>query len=166
MSVAYRTAGPSDEPFLRALYGSTREAELAMTPWDEPQRQAFIAHQFAAQQQHYQRHYPSAQHLVLMQTGAPVGRLYVDRGPERLHILDLTIAPAHRGQGVGGAVLQDLIAEAAAHGRPVSIYVESESPALRLFERLGFQPVQESGFRLLLEWRPGVTGAHQPAGVS
>jgi hypothetical protein len=39
-------------------------------------------------------------------------------------------------------------------GRAVSINVENFNPSLRLFERLGFQRAEETGFRFLLKWQP------------
>ena len=34
------------------------------------------------------------------------------------------------------------------------LYVEAFNPALRLFERLGFSPIEDIGLHLLLEWHP------------
>ena len=42
-------------------------------------------------------------------------------------------------------------ADAKEAGKPVSIFVETFNPSLRLFQRLGFTPVQQEGFHLLLQ---------------
>jgi hypothetical protein len=42
--------------------------------------------------------------------------------------------------------------EAAAAGKP-RIHVERFNPALRLYERLGFRPIEDKGVYLFMEWR-------------
>jgi hypothetical protein len=54
-------------------------------------------------------------------------------------------------------VLAGVLAEADAHGKPVSIYVESFNPSLRLFERLGFAVAAVDGFLMLLKRPPAET---------
>jgi ribosomal protein S18 acetylase RimI-like enzyme len=46
------------------------------------------------------------------------------------------------------------MAEGEASNRPLTIHVEVYNPAMRLYERLGFRPIEERGPYLLMEWRP------------
>jgi [ribosomal protein S18]-alanine N-acetyltransferase len=57
-----------------------------------------------------------------------------------LHVNTLAVAPADRRQGFATALLQQVMAEAAAGGaRKATLEVrESNTPALALYERLGF----------------------------
>ena len=57
----------------------------------------------------------------------------------------------HRNQGAGSFLLGQIMAEAKEAGKPVSIYVEIFNPSLQLFQRLGFTPIQQEGFHLLLQ---------------
>jgi ribosomal protein S18 acetylase RimI-like enzyme len=143
-----------DRDFVVELYGSVRETELAHVPWDEETRRAFIEQQFAAQDAHYRQHYPGATLDVIEVDGEPAGRLYVHRGPRDIRIMDIALAPGFRGRGIGGALLRSLIDEASASGRKLSIHVEVNNPARRLYERLGFRPVGKHGVYLLLERLP------------
>ena len=54
---------------------------------------------------------------VIEVDGAPAGRLYVDRRPGDLRIVDIALLPEFRGRGVGRRLLTDLQAQAAAEGR-------------------------------------------------
>ncbi|HEX3153391.1 MAG TPA: GNAT family N-acetyltransferase, partial [Candidatus Angelobacter sp.] len=81
-------------------------------------------------------------------------RIYLDRQDDVLHILDITVLPQHRNQGTGSLLLRRILEEAGKLGKPVTIYVESFNPSLRLFERLGFQRENEKGFHLLMKWQP------------
>ncbi len=144
-----RPVADADRAFLVDLYGSVREPELAHVPWDDAAKRAFVEHQFAAQDAHYRAHYPGATLDVVEVAGGRAGRLYVHRGPKDIRIMDVALAPAYRGRGIGTALLRALIDEAERSGRRVSIHVEQNNPARTLYERLGFEPAGEHGVYLL-----------------
>lgn len=150
MGVRLRPVTDADRPFLLELYAGVRAPELALVPWDEATKRAFVAQQFAAQDAHYRAHYPGATLDVIEVGGAPAGRLYVHRGEHDVRIMDIALAPEHRGRGIGTALLRALIAEAGA--RTLSIHVEAGNPARRLYERLGFRPAGEHGVYVLLTY--------------
>ena len=148
-----RRVNTEDEPFLLAVYGSTRAQELALTNWDEPLRDAFLRMQFSAQQAHYREHYPGGEHYVILVNEDAVGRLYIADVQKEVRILDITVLPHHRNAGIGTSIIMELMAEAAAIAKPLRIYVESFNRSLGLFERLGFVKSDESGYSYLMEWR-------------
>lgn len=151
-TAALRPVAPGDEELLYRIYASTRTEELAPVPWTAAQKEAFLRMQFGAQSRDYAANYPNAAFMVILLDGAPAGRLYVDRRQDELLIVDIALLPEHRGGGVGGAILRDLLAEAAAAGKPARIHVEHMNPALRLYERLGFRRTADQGIYLLMEW--------------
>lgn len=160
MSISLRAADPGDDAFLLAVYASTRRQEMAMVPWEESQKLAFLQMQAAAQLDHYQKHFPAAVQQVVLCNARPVGRLYVSRTGEGMRILDLTILPeADEGSAIEKAVLENLQAEAATRDLPVQIYLESFSSALPRFEHLGFARVEPQGIHWLMEWRPATLRA-------
>jgi len=154
-SVTVRPVEAADEAFLYQVYASTREEELAVLDWDAAQKDAFLRMQFAAQHHHYREHYPDAAFQVILADDRPAGRLYVDRWPGEIRIVDIALLPQFRNSGIGTLLLQDLLAEAQLAGKPVSIHVERFNPARRLYERLGFLTIADEGVYLLMEWSPG-----------
>src|SRR5258708_16752704 len=146
-----RAATPEDEQFLRAVYAGTRAEELARVPWSNEQKRAFTDMQFAAQDAHYRRHYPTAQYSIIEVQGVPVGRLYVDRCEKVIRIIDIALLPEHRRAGIGTKLLRELQDEARTAGKVLTIHVEKFNPALRLYQRLGFQPIQHQGLYPFLE---------------
>lgn len=144
----------SDREFLCRLYASTRQEELAPVPWSEPEKEAFLRLQFDAQDRHYQEHFPAAAFQIIELDAQPIGRLYVDRRADEIRLIDIALLPEFRGAGIGTALLMELIDEAAAAGKPLRIHVERFNPALRLYQRLGFRPLEEHGVYLLMEYRP------------
>jgi ribosomal protein S18 acetylase RimI-like enzyme len=149
-----RPVAGDDRAFLVELYGSVREPELAHVPWDDATRRAFIEHQFSAQDAHYRQNYPGATLDVIEVDGEPAGRLYVHRGASDIRIMDIALATAFRGRGIGTGLLRSLIAEAHASERKLSIHVEMNNPARTLYERLGFQAAGEHGVYVLMERPP------------
>lgn len=148
---------PADRALLRRVYASTREIEMGLVDWPDAQKQAFLDMQFEAQDRHYRGAYPEAAFLVVEHEGVPAGRLVVDRGGDAIHIVDLALLPTHRGQGLGGALLQELIDEGRATRRPVRIYVERSNRARSLYDRLGFVVIGEGDVHHLMEWRAAPT---------
>ena len=149
-----RAVRAEDRDFLLRVYASTRAEELALTDWDEAQKQAFLAQQFEAQHHHYQTHYQGARFDLILLDSEPVGRLYVARWKEEIRIMDIALLPEYRNGGIGSGLLRELLEEAAATSRRLTIHVERYNPALRLYRRLGFDPVGETGVYLLLALNP------------
>ena len=63
-----------------------------------------------------------------------------DETPE----LAMAVLPAHRGRGVGSALLARLLETARAEYDSVSLSVSSDNPAVRLYVRMGFERVSVS----------------------
>ena len=144
----------NDLPFLRALYASTREAELAPTGWPQQQIDAFLLQQFEAQHHHYMEHFAGADFdLIVDGGGEPIGRLYLEEREDEFRVIDIALVPEARGHGIGGRILGDILQRAFASGKAVRIHVEKNNPALRFYRRLGFEPVEESGVYHLMEAR-------------
>ncbi len=157
----------ADDELLYAIYASTRTEELAQVPWTEAQKEGFLRMQFRAQTADYRANYPDTEWSILLVEQAPAGRLYVQRRPDALLVVDIALLPAHRGGGIGTAVLCGVLAEAAAAGKPAQIFVERFNPALRLYQRLGFRQIAEHGIYYQMECRPDqqpVPPAAAPAG--
>lgn len=152
--IRLRPSSPADEPFLFAVYASTRAEELAVTGWPEQVKTAFCHQQSTAQHAHYRQHYPGTEYLIIEHGGTPAGRLYIDRCPDEIRIIDIALLPAHRGHGIGTHLLTEIIAEGKASQRPVTIHVERRNPALRLYERLGFLIKDDQGIYLFMARPP------------
>lgn len=143
-----------DRELLLAVYSSTRVEELAQVPWAPGAKEAFLRQQFEAQDAYYREYYPRASFDVVEVQGRAAGRLYVDRWPYEIRIVDIALLPEFRGRGAGEALLRELIAEAGASGRSLTIHVEQGNPARRLYERLGFVAVAERGHNTLMSAGP------------
>jgi ribosomal protein S18 acetylase RimI-like enzyme len=152
--LSLRDSTPDDNAFLFDVYASTRLDELAGTGWDDNQKRAFIQMQFLARE----RIYPQADSKIILLNGKPVGRILVDRGEAAILLRDIALLTEHRNAGIGSRLIQELMSEAAAAGKPVELHVLSTSPAVRLYERFGFRATStEPGAYLEMKWVPATS---------
>ena len=99
--------------------------------------------------------------VILLDEGFPVGaawyRLFTDDEPgygfvdERTPELAIAVVPSRRGRGFGEELLRALLERAREDGHAqVSLSVERDNPALRLYEKHGFRVVREQGNTLTM----------------
>jgi len=140
-----------DADFLFRLYASTREEEMKMVPWSAEQKDAFLRMQFQAQTTHYHHYFVDASFMVISYEGRAAGRLCVHRGQQEIRVVDIALLPEYRNVGIATTLLKDILSEAESSGRSVGMHVLRNSPALRLYERLGFQVTHDEGVYLYVE---------------
>ena len=93
MSTATTTFRPIEEADLEFLYSvfATTRPDVDLVDWEDEQKEQFLRIQFEAQHVHYQKYFPDAQFDVILCDGQPVGRVYVDRNEEDIHIIDISV---------------------------------------------------------------------------
>ena len=72
---------------------------------------------------------------------------YVDDATPELTV---SVAPEWRGQGIGTQLLVELMKEARTHYAALSLSVSDSNPAARLYQRLGFEMVKNTGRSLTM----------------
>lgn len=143
--ITLRPVTSEDFGFQLSLYGNTRKEELDQVEWAPGQREAFLEMQFNAQTAHYREHFPRASWQIIQCDGLDIGRLLLNRDEKEILIVDIALISEYRNQGIGTALLTDLLVEADADGKPVVLRVEFFNPVSRLYERMGFHPTREMG---------------------
>jgi GNAT superfamily N-acetyltransferase len=154
MNVTLRPVQEADRPFLEAVYASVRASEFEPLDWTAEQKMAFLRQQFDALDRGYRSQFRDATLDIILVDGQPAGRLYVDRWPDEIRLVDLSLLPEGRGRGVGTILLERLQLEAAASNRSLSLHVERFNPAQQLYLRLGFELVEAGQIYLLMRWSP------------
>jgi ribosomal protein S18 acetylase RimI-like enzyme len=99
--------------------------------------------------------------VIALDEGFPVGaawyRVFRDSAPgygfvdERTPELSIAVVPSRRGRGFGDELLEALMKRARLEGyTALSLSVERQNPARKLYERFGFRPVEERGDTLVM----------------
>ena len=153
--VRLRAATATDELLLFAIYAASRAEELALVPWADEQKAAFVRQQHQAQSSSYRARHPDAEFLVIeLHDGRAIGRLYRARvGTDEVRLLDIALLPEWRGRGIGSMLLGEMVATANASGDMVSLHVEAWNPAVHFYERLGFVEAGRNDVHIRMEHR-------------
>jgi ribosomal protein S18 acetylase RimI-like enzyme len=102
--------------------------------WDEQQQRATFAAQWKREEVR-----------IISLDENDVGWLQVAELPSEIRLQKFYISPPYQRSGIGSEVLGDLLAAWRATGKKIVLRVLKNNPARRLYERLGFSVVTESG---------------------
>jgi N-acetylglutamate synthase-like GNAT family acetyltransferase len=152
-AITLRAELPEDEPLVFELYSSTRQAELDAMGWSNEMRASFLTMQFKAQQRGYRSEFSQAAFQIILVNNQAVGRMVIHRTSDAIQLVDLVILPERCNGGIGTALITGLIKEAAAAQKPLRLTVLQGNRATRLYQRLGFTKMGESGLYVEMEWR-------------
>ena len=147
-----RAIEESDQPFLLALFASTRP-DLALL--DPVTREMLLRMQLEAQRSHYLRHYPQMEASIVEVDGQPAGRMYVACTATEIRLLDISLLPEFRRRRVGGRLLSRLQDTARDLGVPLRLHVLQGNTAQGLYQRHGFHAGEPEGLYRPMEWSPG-----------
>ena len=100
--------------------------------------------------------YTSTRQEEVAQTGWPQGQqdAFLAMQAKAQHEHYLLHYPEAERHLIESQVLAALRARARRAGKPLTIHVETNNPARRLYERLGFVEQADKGVYLLMRWQP------------
>lgn len=134
-----RFATAADQPFMDALYRSTRTDLAALGAG--PAIDAVIAMQQKIHDSGQHAQFPQARHLLLEQNGRCVARIVLDRDARRLHLADIAVLPSAQRQGIASGLLRWMQQEAATADLQLTLNVRKDNHAARdLYLQHGFLP--------------------------
>jgi ribosomal protein S18 acetylase RimI-like enzyme len=133
LAVTLRPATDADLPFLLALRRETMTAHQLASGAEASERERLerVRYRFDCAQ-------------IIERDAQPVGTFKVTREELDWHLVQIQLAPSLQGQGIGAALIRQLIVEVRAAGASLRLNVLHANPARQLYERLGFR-VTSSG---------------------
>jgi GNAT superfamily N-acetyltransferase len=156
MSYYLRQVSNADRDFLyRLKKACLKEYVAAIWGWDEAdQRRRFIS-----------TFVPSASRLVVAY-GRAIGQFAVEASQNEVFLSGIYLLPAYQGQGLGSHILSDLLANAGRLGLPVRLQVLLGNPARRLYDRLGFEVIDQTETHIIMRHgqHPGPYPVSRPRG--
>jgi GNAT superfamily N-acetyltransferase len=147
-----RPCAASDDTFLYDVFATTWESEVAALP-NQNLAQHVLRIQHIAQERRFASRYPGYERFVVEIHDEPAGRVYVHQHESTMHVVDLTLMPEHRNQGLGSRILRDLFDLAARSDMTVTIRVGRRNrQATDLATKLGFRLVNVDDLDNYFEW--------------
>ncbi|BAU26759.1 ribosomal protein S18 acetylase RimI-like enzyme [Aneurinibacillus soli] len=152
--VTLRTVEEVDETILLHLFFNS-SSDLQNMPIPDDAKSVLVRQQFLAEQYFLKTHFPDADVCVIFLNEQPIGRLNVHRGQEAYRILAIALLPEFRSMGIGRSLLEDILQEAAKCRKKVCLQVAWHNGLARaLYERLGFEMVEDKGVYCEMQWTP------------
>ena len=132
-TIRVRPATPADEQAVpRIEAAATKQLRAVYAPTDRTRRRAGQAA-------------PSLVRLVAEDESGVVGTVRFRTESDRLHLVGLMVDPAHQGQGVGRALVEDAVERARGLGLGrVTLFTVAETGNEAIFVRMGFTTVDRT----------------------
>lgn len=142
---ALRPATAADYDFLYALHREViREYVEPIWGWREEWQADYFFKKFDTRGR-----------WVIVVDGQDGGVLVAEDRGEEVYLGLIELLPRFQGLGIGTAIIEDLKKTAALCSIPLALDVlQTNKPARRLYERLGFRVTQETEFRYHMVWMP------------
>ncbi|CUS02269.2 conserved protein of unknown function [Candidatus Promineifilum breve] len=133
-----RPATEADYDFLYALHcAAIREYVEPIWGWHEEWQAEYFRRKFN----------PNGRRVIEVE-GHDAGVLVIEERPDELYLALIELLPGYQGRGIGTMIVTSLLDQAQNRGMPVTLDVlETNQPARRLYERLGFRLVGQKEHR-------------------
>jgi len=140
VNIGLRAARAEDYAFALALYVETiKPYAVAYVRWVDAEQNARFA-----------RLWTPANTRIITADGVDVGWLEASERASEIFLKQMFVAPAYQRHGIGSHLLQWLLDQWAATGKPVVLGVLKNNPARGLYERLGFAVIGETQTKFMM----------------
>jgi GNAT superfamily N-acetyltransferase len=140
-----RPATGEDYDFLYTLHRATmREYIEGIWGWNEDW-----------QEEYFRKKFNPFTRQVIQIDNRDAGVIVVERRQDEIYLGLIELLPEYQKRGIGTAIINRLKIDARRQGIPLALHVlRTNSPARRLYERLGFQVTAEEADRFRMAWIP------------
>lgn len=81
-----------------------------------------------------------------------MGNLIVIRAQKEIRLAEIALLSEDRNGGIGSRLIRDLTEEAKERGLALRFHVAKFNRAIRLYQRLGFTSIGDTGTHFFMEW--------------
>jgi ribosomal protein S18 acetylase RimI-like enzyme len=143
MPISFRQALDQDFDYCKRLYFREMEWIIKELHLDR-----------AAQAAGFQQQWDLTQVRIIVLGGSDVGWLQTTRQDDELFVAQMFVDRLFQRKGIGTEVMKRLIGEAARVNQTMRLNVVKINPAVRLYQRLGFQVIREDDRKFYLKRDP------------
>jgi ribosomal protein S18 acetylase RimI-like enzyme len=143
--ISLRPANVDDREFLWRLHRATMREYVDKTwGWDDNW-----------QRERFDEQFDPALLQIIEWVRQPVGYVSVRREADEILLASIEVAPEFQNRGIGSRLVLGLLDEANREQLAVRLFVLKVNPARRLYERLGFQCIEETETHYVMRRQPG-----------
>ena len=142
-----------DQSFLIELFHSVAESELGFLHIEPAQRRKIVLEQLLIQRTHWAAAFPQCWKTIILVDHQPAGRFYVNQHASSMRVVELSLLPEYRQQGIGTQLIKQIQAEATRLSIPLRLKVLIGNEARNFYQRLGFSEIRRVEMHAELEWR-------------
>jgi GNAT superfamily N-acetyltransferase len=144
MRISLRPALAGDAIFARTIYFDTMRWIIErLLGWDEQLEKEKFTAQFNA-----------AASQIIVADGKDVGWIQAQDNADALWLQSLYVTPAMQRRGIGTEVLRRLTERTHGEHKALTLSVVKINPALRLYQRLGFNITHEDEYKFYMRLDP------------
>lgn len=141
MSLSLRPATAADFEFCKRMYVEEARRHSPAAGFDALAVADSIAQRWSAEQT-----------SIIIRDGTDIGWVQTIEQEGALFIRQFMLNSSFRGRGIGTAVMQLLMADAARRDRALTLGVVKTNRAKNLYERLGFRITHEDDRKFYMRW--------------
>ena len=132
--IGYRAAVEKDVDFLYSLHVATMKQYVDQVwGWEDVYQESL-----------FRKNYVPANIQIIEYDDKDIGMLSVEEREGDVFLSTIEIRPEYQGKGIGTAIIKKMVADSAKKTKPVTLQVLKVNPAKGLYERLGFEVVEET----------------------
>jgi ribosomal protein S18 acetylase RimI-like enzyme len=144
VNIALRPARQEDVDFARELYFETMRGMIEeLLGWDQRRQEDGFVSWFKLEEA-----------AIIVADGRPVGWFQTRVNEQEIFLGSLYVSPEMQRRGIGSDVLRQLVSQAVRASKTLRLAVMRNNPAVKLYERLGFQVTHDDQYKLYMQFVP------------
>jgi len=148
MDLQIRKFSDSEINYKKQLFVENKISKLNAEHWSDDLKIQITNMQYMAQENHINSYFPDATDSIILWDQKKVGRLVFEKSDKLLHVIDIIIGKKFQNKGLGTEILTKLISE----NESVSLNVDMDNPALRLYNKLGFKIIKQRNHQYFMKY--------------
>ena len=140
MEYQIRTARDYDLETLNILYTENMKSRVEeIYPWNETL---------------FRRNFVSQEYQVIQRQQKPIGFFKIVASATDIYLAEIQIANQYQNKGIGTSLIKSIVNQALNNNKRIWLKVIKNSPAQKLYQRLGFTVFEESATHKKMEIKP------------
>lgn len=152
--ISLKESTDHDSEFFIELFGEIKNSELHLGMWPEPIKSQMIMMQYYAFMQTMKTEFPDHKDYLICFQSKKAGRLQLEKDVKGFRIMNISLLSSFRNKGIGTTIINGLIDDANQKKIPIFLDVDLVNPAFHLYQRLGFEIIQQNEIRYSMKYLP------------